>query len=135
MLSIELAVEKGAERRRIFVASGVVTGEGRALFAPISIPGRSAYTASIVFVPGDSTKATSVIDAAGSYTGRLTVCTTYKKSFGLFDTFLTFPPNDIVVSLGLQHLDIGQLLDKRTETITAKTLEDHGRNGSACPGS
>ncbi|MGA7326220.1 MAG: hypothetical protein WBX25_17480 [Rhodomicrobium sp.] len=58
-----------------------------------------------------------------------------KKSFGLFDTFLTFPPNGIVASLGLQHLDIGQLLDKRTETITAKTLEDHSSNGSSCPGS
>ncbi|MGA7326312.1 MAG: hypothetical protein WBX25_17970 [Rhodomicrobium sp.] len=135
VLSLKLAVASGTERRRMFVASGIVTGEGRTLFAPVSITGRSAYTASIVFVPADSPLAKPVIDAAGTYTGRLTVCTTYNKSFGLFDTLLTFPPEDIVASLALPHFDIGHLVDKHTETITAKMLEDHGRSGSSCPSS
>jgi hypothetical protein len=135
VLSLELAVEREGGRRRIFVASGVLTGEARALFAPISIPGRSAYTASIIFVPGDTGKPRAVIDTAGSYTARLAVCTSYNKAFGLFDTLLTFPPKDIVAGLLLQHFDIGQLLDKRTETIAAKTVADKGPSGGSCLGS
>jgi hypothetical protein len=76
----------------------------------------------------------SVIGAAGSYRARLTVCTTYNKSFGLFDTLLTNPPPDIIASLALQHFDIGQLLDKHTETVTAKTSSDSRSSSGACVG-
>lgn len=136
ILSLELTVEKGGRGRREFVASAVVSGEkDRALFAPVSIPGRTAYTASIVFTPRvDGIPAKSVIDAPGSYTARMTVCTTYNKAFGLFDTLLTIPPPDIVASLALQHFDIGQLLDKRTETVTAKTSSGSRIGSGACAG-
>jgi hypothetical protein len=136
VLFLELIVEKSGGGRREFLASAVVSGEkDRALFAPVSVPGRTAYTASIVFSPRDSAKPIkSVIDGPGSYSARLTVCTTYNKSFGLFDTLLTIPPPDIIASLALQHFDIGQLLDKRTETVTAKTSTGSRVSSSACVG-
>jgi hypothetical protein len=137
VLSLELTVEKSGQGRREFVASAVVSGErDRALFAPVSVPGRTAYTASVIFTPrAGGMPVKSVIDAAGSYTARLTVCTTYNKSFGLFDTLLTSPPRDIIASLALQHFDIGQLLDKRTETVTAKTSSGSRTGSGACVGS
>jgi hypothetical protein len=143
VLSLELTVEKSGSGRREFLASAVVPGErDRALFAPVSVPGRTAYTASIIFTPRDGAKPIkSVIDAPGNYTAHLTVCTTYNKSFGLFDTLLTIPAPDIMASLALQHFEIGQLLDKRTETVTAKTSSDSrsssssSSSGGVCVGS
>jgi hypothetical protein len=136
VLSLELTVEKSGGRGREFVASAVVPSDrDRALFAPISVAGRTAYTASVIFTPRDGAKSIkSVIDAAGSYTARLTVCTTYNKSFGLFDTLLTIPPPDLVASLTLQQFDIGQLLDKRLETVIAKTSNDPRVSNGKCVG-
>jgi hypothetical protein len=136
VLFLQLAIEKSGGSRREFVASAVVPGErDRALFAPVSVPGRTAYTASIIFTPRDGARPIkSVIDGPGSYAARLTVCTTYNKSFGIFDTLLTIPPPDIVASLALQHFDIGQLLDKRTETISAKTSSDSRVSSGVCVG-
>jgi hypothetical protein len=136
VISLELTVERSGGVRREFVASAIVQGgKDQALFAPISVPGRSAYTSSVVFTPRDSAAtAKSAIGAAGNYTARLTICTTYNKSFGLFDNLLTFPPPDIVASLALEHFDIGQLLDKQTETVTAKTSGSPRRGAAACEG-
>jgi hypothetical protein len=136
VLSLELTVEKSGGGRREFVASAVVPSEReRALFAPVSVPGRTAYTASVIFTPRDGTKPIkSVIDTPGSYTARLTVCTTYNKTFGLFDTLLTIPPPDIIANLALQHFDIGQLLDKRTEIVTVKTSSGSRAGSGACAG-
>lgn len=134
VVSLELTVEQKDGTRREFVASGVALSEkDRALFAPISVAGRSAYAASIVFTPRDSAASVkSVIGAAGNYTARLTTCTAYNKSFGLFDTLLTFPPADIAASLGLRHFDIGQLLDRQTETVAAKTTKGAHSGGRVC---
>jgi len=136
VVSLELTVEQEGGAHREFVASATVQGEkDRALFAPISVAGRTAYTASVVFTPKDgSASAKSVVGAAGKYTARLTICTTYNQSFGLFDTLLTFPPPDIGAELALHHFDIGQLLDKQTETVTAKSANDRRGGGRACEG-
>jgi hypothetical protein len=136
VVSLELTVERSSGVRREFVASAIVQGgKDQALFAPISVPGRTAYTSSVVFTPRDSAaSAKSAIEAAGIYTAHLTICTTYNKSFGFFDNFLTFPPPDIVAGLALQHFDIGQLLDKQTETVTAKTSNSPRAGGRVCEG-
>jgi hypothetical protein len=133
IVSLALSVEQERGGHREFVASAVQSDKDRVLFAPISVAGRAAYTASIVFTSRDSSAtAKSVIGGAGNYTARLTVCTTYNQSFGLFDTLLTSPPPDIAANLALHHFDIGQLLDKQTETVTAKTANDRRGGGRAC---
>jgi hypothetical protein len=136
IVSLTLTVEQKGGTSREFVASAVAQSEkDRALFAPISVAGRSAYTASIIFTPKETAaSAKAIVAAEGSYTARLTVCTAYNQSFGVFDTYLTFPPPDILASLSLQHFDIGQLLDKQSETLTAKTSNGARASGSACDG-
>jgi hypothetical protein len=137
IVNLTLTVEQSGSRTREFVASGYMANEkDQALFAPISVPGRTAYTASIIFTPHEDTQSIqSVIRAAGSYTARLTICTTYDATFGLFDTLLTIPPTDIVATLTLQHFDLSELLHKQVEAVSAKTSNDPHRGRRACPGS
>jgi hypothetical protein len=137
ILNLTLTVEQGGSRPREFVASGYMTNEkDHALFAPISVPGRTAYTASIIFTPHeDAQPIQSVIRAAGSYSARLTICTTYDATFGLFDTLMTFPPPDIVATLNLQHFDLSELLHKRAEAVSVKTSDDPHGGRRACAGS
>ena len=136
VVSLELTVEQEGGAHRDFVASATVQSEkDRPLFAPISVAGRATYSASVVFTPRDSSATVkSVIGAAGNYSARLTICTTYNQSFGLFDTLLTFPPPDIAADLALHRFDIGQLLDKQTETVTAKTANVRRGGRRACEG-
>ena len=133
---LTLTVEQSGSRTREFVASGYLANEkDRALFAPISVPGRTAYTASIIFTPREDTQSVqSVIRAAGSYAARLTICTTYDATFGLFDTLLAIPPPDIAATLTLQHFDMSELLHNRAEALSAKTSDDLHNGTRACPG-
>jgi hypothetical protein len=136
IVNLTLTVEQSGSRTREFVASGYMANErDQALFAPILVPGRTAYSASIIFTPNEDTQSIqSVIRAAGSYSARLTICTTYDATFGLFDTLLTVPPPDIIATVTLQHFDLSELLHKRVEAVSVKTSDDPHSGKRACPG-
>jgi hypothetical protein len=123
ILRMEMIVAKPGGGERRFVSTGMVLNEkDRGLFAPISVQGRSSYTASIVFssqAPADRTQPQRMlIDAAGSYTARLSFCSSYNKAFGLFDTVLASVPNDLIAEINLRDFNAARLDAGRTEDVS-----------------
>jgi hypothetical protein len=120
---LTLAKPDGGERR--LISTGILLDDtGRTLFTPISIQGRSAFSAPVVFTSDPVTArgpaAKAVIDGAGSYRARITLCTTYPRDFGVFDRLLTPVTDDLIANLTVADFNIAQLLAGRSAAVTAE---------------
>lgn len=140
ILQIEMTVAKpdGGERR--FISTGILFNErDRALFAPASVQGRSSYTASIIFssqAGADRNQPQrALIDAPGTYTARLSFCSSYNQTFGLFDTLLASAPNDLIAEIDLRDFNAARLDAGRTEDVVATIAQapaSPGRKDAGC---
>jgi hypothetical protein len=140
IVAIEMILTKPGGGERRFVSTGVLHNEkDRALFAPISVQGRSSFTASIIFssqAPGDSSQSErALIDAAGRYTARLSFCAAYSRAFGIFDTLLASAPNDLSAEFHLVDFNIARLIAGRLEDVSGTISQappSHGSKDVVC---
>jgi hypothetical protein len=140
ILRIEMIVGKAGGGERRFVSTGILLNEkDRGLFAPVSVQGRSSYTASIIFSSQAATDRNqpqrALIDAPGTYTARLSFCSTYNQAFGLFDTLLASVPNDLSAEINLRDFNAARLDAGRTEDVggtISQAPPSPGRRDAGC---
>jgi len=123
-LSLEITLERPDGAKKEFAAAFVdpVEGAARRLFAPISVPGRSARTAIAVFVPKDPGR--PLVEGTGALRARITLTAAYDKSYGFLDDLFHRAPEPAGMTLDVRTFDIAALVRGLPALVTATPAEE-----------
>lgn len=126
VLSIELTLEKGAQRKvfqSVFLAGG--GQDGRILLPPMAIGGRSSFSGILIFTPADS--GAPLVDTAGDYTARLRIQATFVRSYGWLDGLTRSPAETAQFALKLSDFPVADVIGRRKAVaVQAKSASGAG---------